>query len=105
MNYPVANTVYNWYGPAPQGITSNITGTNINYGPGGGGGESNPGSQYAGYPGRGGGSTNYANGQINTNGLSTVGGGGGGQGAGLGTYSYPGQPGSGGSGIVVIKIT
>jgi len=80
-----AGVFYNWYGNPAPGYVSNISGANVYYGAGGGGGQPNIGSPSGGQSGNDGGG---------------YGGGGGGQGGNVGKVI-----GTATSGVVIINIT
>jgi len=80
-----AGVFHNWYGNPAPGYVSNISGANVYYGAGGGGGQPNIGSPSGGQSGNDGGG---------------YGGGGGGQGGNIGKVI-----GTATSGVVIIKIT
>lgn len=85
-------------GNGGSGIANSITGTSTYYGGGGGGGSYGPNGGIAGTGGAGGGGNGSANTINASDGATNTGGGGGGAGP-------QSQPGSGGSGIVIVKYS
>jgi hypothetical protein len=88
-------------GAGGQGKISSISGTSVVYAGGGGGGSGQPSTSYS-IPGGGGGRGGFSNFNADPGVANRGGGGGGAGGIGQG-YSGSGQPGVGGSGVVIVR--